>query len=511
MTTLKEEGIGLSSPRLPTIELPKLPWRQVMAISIFWFALNFHWSALGLIILPGQVFRIAGDAHKGEALAFVLIPGAFVSLFANPLFGWLSDQTRGRLATWGRRRPYILMGTLVNAAGLIWMAAAHSIPSLAIAYVLVQFASNAAQAPFHALLPDVVPEGQRGMVSGVMGILLITGNIAGVVVAAIFINASQPLSVYRHSLWITYGVIIAVMLVFMLVTIISVREHRGRSALLAARDAEPAAELSPTEGKRRPWLTASLLSTIGGTIAATALLWGMLFLWNRIANIRFSGDAQQVILEVAVTIGIFRLFDFNPRRDPDFTWVLVTRFLMMMGIYTIQAFLQYYMRDVVGVADPERETTKFVIIAALTGLASALLAGWLSDRVGRKRVIYISGGMMTLVGIVVIVAQLFTHSLPLIFVAGAIFGIGGGAYQSVDWALVADVLPSHRNYARDMGVWNISLSLPQVIAPVIGGPLIDSFTQRGMPAVGFQVLFAMAVLYCLISTMAVRNIRGVKR
>ena len=89
--------------------------------------------------------------NKGEALAFVLVPGAFVSLFANPLFDMLSDKTRGRLAAWGRRRPYILFGTLVNVVGLIWMALSRDILSLAAAYVLVQFSSNAATAPFHAL------------------------------------------------------------------------------------------------------------------------------------------------------------------------------------------------------------------------------------------------------------------------------------------------------------------------------------------------------------------------
>src|SRR5579859_3880575 len=185
MPTVKSEEEESLSPRLPAIELPKLPWTQIMAISIFWFALNFHWAALGIIILPSQVFKLVGDAHKGEALAYVLIPGAFVSLFANPLFGWLSDQVRGRLAAWGRRRPYILIGTLVNVGGLAWMAAAPNISALAIAYILVQFASNVAQAPFHALLPDVVPQEQRGMVSGVMGVLLIAGNIAGVVMAGI--------------------------------------------------------------------------------------------------------------------------------------------------------------------------------------------------------------------------------------------------------------------------------------------------------------------------------------
>ncbi|MFL5662995.1 MAG: MFS transporter, partial [Ktedonobacteraceae bacterium] len=198
--------------------------------------------------------------------------------------------------------------------------------------------------------------------------------------------------------------------------------------------------------------------------------------------------------------------DFNPRRDPDFAWVLLTRLVMMMGIYTVQDFLQFYMRDAVKVAHPEQQTTNFIIILSLTSLVSALAAGWLSDRFGRKRIVYISGTFMALVGLIFIVTQ----SLPIVLAAGAIFGLGYGAYVSVDWALVADVLPSHHNYARDMGVWNISLSIPQVIAPVIGGPLLDSFTHSGHPVLGFQILFAMSIAYCIIGTITVRFIRGVK-
>jgi len=180
---------------------------------------------------------------------------------------------------------------------------------------------------------------------------------------------------------------------------------------------------------------------------------------------------------------------------------------MMLGIYTIQAYFQYYMRDAVGVPDPERQTTNFVIIISLTSLVSALAVGWLSDRFGRKRMVYFSGGFMALVGLTFII----THSLVIVLAAGAIFGLGYGAYQSVDWALVADVLPSEKHFARDMGIWNISLSLPQVIAPVIGGPIIDHFTHAGNPLAGYQVIFAMSIIYCLIGTVTVRFIRGVKR
>ena len=517
MVTLEHEGEGYIASRRPAIALPRLRWTQMLAISIFWFALNFHWSALGIIILPSQVFKIAGNANKGVALAYVLVPGAFVSLFANPLFGMLSDRTHGRLAVWGRRRPYILFGTLFNVVGLIWMAAAHDVPTLALAYVLVQFSSNAAQAPFHALLPDIVPGEQRGLASGVMGLLATFGSIGGVIATGLFVAASKPLPEYQRGLWLAYGIVIAVLVALMLVTIISVRERMGASVQLEAREAEksgraPVQDAFLGRPRRLSWIQKIPRSTIINvlsTIVAAAIVWAMMALWNGLhsSGLQISGDFQQVILEVVITVGLLRLFDFNPRRDPDFAWVLLTRLVMMLGIFTIQAFFQYYLRDVVGASNPEQQTTNFVIIVSLTALVSALAAGWLSDRFGRKRMVYFSGTFMALVGLVFVLV----HSLAIALAAGAIFGLGYGAYQSVDWALVADVLPSHKNYARDMGVWNISLSLPQVIAPVIGGPIIDSFTRSGNSAAGYQVIFIMAIVYCLIGTATVRYIRGVKR
>lgn len=509
MATLEQGGAESIAPRRPAIQLPRLRWTQILSISIFWFALNFHWAALLIIILPSQVFKIVGNANKGVALAFVLVPGAFVSLFANPLFGMLSDRTRGKVAVWGRRRPYILFGTLVNVAGLIWMAASRDIVPLAIAYVLVQFSSNAAQAPFHALLPDIVPEEQRGLASGVMGFLSTAGTIAGVIIAGLFVAASRPLPEYEQGLWLAYGIIIAVLVALMLITIISVRERMGISARYAKERSGEASPGNPSMKRpvRRLWIMRIPRSTVlnvSGTLVVAAVAWGLMTLWN---TLQISGDLQQVILEVIATIGLLRLFDFNPRRDPDFAWVLLTRLVMMLGIFTIQTYLQYYMRDAVGVSNPEQQTTNFVIIVSLTSIVSAFVAGWLSDRFGRKRMVYVSGGFMALVGLIFVV----THSLPIVLAAGAIFGLGYGAYQSVDWALVADVLPSEKSFARDMGVWNIALSLPQVIAPVIGGPIIDGFTRSGHSLLGYQVLFMMAIAYCLIGTGTVRYIRGVKR
>lgn len=506
MASLNQEDVNYPPLKLATA-LPRLRWTQLLSISIFALAFNFHWAALGTIILPAQVLKIVGDQQKGAALAFVLVPGAFVSLFANPLFGWLSDRTRGWFATWGRRRPYILVGTLVNVACLVWMASSYNLISLMLAYMLVQFSSNAAQSPFHALLPDIVPPEQRGLTSGIIGLLGLSGNIGGVILAGILINSSKPLPVFQQGVWLTYSIIMVVMLALMVVTLFSVRDRAPGGEEIQLVPVEQV-EKSGEARISHPWLSRSLLLTLGATALAIVVAWGLMTLWN----VGHAGDAQinssveQVILELLATVGILRLFDFNPRRDPDFAWVLATRLVMMLGIYTIQNYLDYYMKDVVKAADPEAATTFFLILVSLTSLASSFTAGWLSDHFGRKRLVYISGFLMALVGMVFVL----THSFTLVIVAGATFGLGYGAYQSVDWALVADVLPSRRNFARDMGVWNIALSLPQVIAPVVGGPIIDTFTRAGQPVQGFQVLFSLAIVYCVIGTITVRFIRSIK-
>jgi MFS family permease len=476
----------------------------VLAISIFWFALNFHWSALITVVLPGQVMVLVGNTQKVSALAFVLGPGAFVSLIANPLFGWLSDHTQGRLACWGRRRPYILVGTLLNIGGLLWMATTHDIAMLALAYALVQFTNNAAQAPFHALLPDIVPEQQRGAVSGIMGCLMIGGTIAGTGTAGLLLDASLPPALYWHGLYLIYILISVVLFIFMLITVTMTQEKYG-AAIPRRKTGKPKTT--------RMRVTGRMLLDIGLVVA---FVWGLLDGWQLLpaTSLPLSGNLQQLALETFVTIGLLRMFDFRPWRNPDFAWVLVTRFLVTMGMALIQNWIPYYLHDVLKFAHTELVTAQFLASIAIAGLCSSALAGWLSDRIGRKQLVYIAGGIMAPIGIIVIIAQLYINStttlFPILLGAGVIFGVGYGAYQSVDWALVADVLPGQEHFARDLGVWNISLSFPQILAPAIAGPLITTFTMHGQIAAGYQILFGLATTSCLTGTIAVHAIRGVK-
>lgn len=509
--------------------LPRRSLGGLIAISIFWFALNFHWSALLLIVVPSQVTSLLlhaapgatlaaqkswVDAHKALTLALVVAPGLIVALIANPLFGLLSDRTPGRL---GRRRPYVLGGTLINVAGLALMGFAPlafihqgrgnpfgpSIIALTLGLMVTQLANNAAAAPFHALLPDLVPREQRGKASGIMGLALFLGQIGGAIAPTLcgfnsdsLLNGTQRGSSFDHGLIAAYAIVAVVILLMAGLTCVTVREQPWRgSRTTTPEEAHTARELL-------------------GTVVVTLLVAGAAFGLTR-APIGFalnpdSLSVLQLLAVIIASIGAARAFGFRPRRDPDFSWVVSTRMLVMMGVYMVQTFLLYYMKDVVHSTKPEQDTATFIIILTGAALISTLVAGWASDRLGRKRMVYISGAFMALVGAAFVGAPYLVPGqiLLLTFIASAIFGLGYGAYISVDWALVADVLPSEKTYARDMGVWNIGLTLPQVLAAVLGGWLL---TLGGHTRFGYSLLFIWFVLFCVAGTVTVRYIKGVQR
>lgn len=507
---------------------------QLVAISIFWFALNFHWIAINSFIIPPQVVSLlyraapAGSPaeqsvwvndHKALALAIVVAPGLVVALLANPYFGLLSDRTPGR---YGRRRPYILAGTLLNVVGLAVMALlpnlliqdhsgivlSASMLALIAGLMLTQVANNAAAAPFHALLPDLVPAEQRGLSSGIMGLAYWLGTIGGALLPFIFgLNFKQLLegqlgyAVLQQQIVLAYAAVAAVILVMALLTVALVHETPWQPALLA-----------PAQRAEESHTLRDLGLTIVAVIAASAVT---LVVLRAATGSQFNADTFSIVPAVASVvagIGAARAFDFRPRRNPDFSWVVLTRMVLMIGVYIVLTYLQFYMADVAH-TDPDKASSKFLIVLTLTATLSTAIAGWASDRVGRKRMVYISGAFMAVVGVAFILAPYLVPGqiLTLALISAAIFGLGFGAYISVDWALVADVLPSEATFARDMGVWNIGITIAGASGTVIGGWLLTFGKSIGTVEFGYTLLFAGFVFFCVLGTVTVRFIKGVAR
>lgn len=200
----------------------------------------------------------------------------------------------------------------------------------------------------------------------------------------------------------------------------------------------------------------------------------------------------------------------DPWLLPDFRWVWFTRFLNAVGFYCIQVYIKNFLEDEVRVFQvgpltldsPFKAYIFLALIISLVGAVSAVLAGKRSDQIGRKRIIRMAGALM----FCVLVPFAFVQSYATIVALGAVFAVGYGAYLSADWALVSDILPDPATFARDMGMWSLSVPLGQSLAGALGGA-IEGFNARS-PGLGYMAMFLFASACFLASTELVRRIKG---
>ena len=147
-------------------------------LALYAFGYTGIWMAL---LTPGMVsialkLRQLSPGSAAHDLALVLSIGAGVAIVSNPIFGRLSDRTRSRF---GRRRPWIVAGMLCGTLALVIVAQAQNVGMVLTGWCLAQLAFNAVLSAMVAVLPDQVPEENRGTVSGIIAVCLPIGQALG--------------------------------------------------------------------------------------------------------------------------------------------------------------------------------------------------------------------------------------------------------------------------------------------------------------------------------------------
>ncbi|MEV6331186.1 MFS transporter [Streptomyces sp. NPDC051909] len=194
-----------------------------------------------------------------------------------------------------------------------------------------------------------------------------------------------------------------------------------------------------------------------------------------------------------------RSFWVSPRRHPDFGWAWLTRFLINLGNALGTLYLFYFLADAVRYADPGTGVLILTVVYTLCAAVTAIPAGVLSDRVGRRK------SFVVLCSLVMTAAALLlalVHTWPAALAAAAVLGAGYGIYLAVDQALVTQVLPEAADRAKDLGVINIANSGPQVLAPALASPVIAHLG-------GYTGLYAAAAAVTLLGGLLVGRIRSV--
>ncbi len=180
---------------MATVALEREPWVRVSLSYRLSFLLASMVGGLSSVcikqlLLPIQVSQLAPHA-TATAFALVASLGACAGLIAAPLSGALSDRTTAR---WGRRRPWIVGGTVIAVVGLLTMAWASSIPLLLVGEVLAQIGVDTILATVTALLPDQIPAQQRSGPAAINGMAPIVGGVLGLVLVT---RLTAPGSVWQ--------------------------------------------------------------------------------------------------------------------------------------------------------------------------------------------------------------------------------------------------------------------------------------------------------------------------
>lgn len=148
-------------------------------ITVYTFAAFSAWVALITPIAMTLALRVQQLDPEGKAgsLALATSLGALINMLVGPVIGLLSDRTTLRM---GRRRPWMALGIIGGFFGLLIVAKADSIATLVLGWCVTQamFAVNGAATS--AIMPDLIPESQRGKLSGLIGMSQQLGVALGV-------------------------------------------------------------------------------------------------------------------------------------------------------------------------------------------------------------------------------------------------------------------------------------------------------------------------------------------
>ena len=160
-----------------------LPVPQLVRLSLYWLGLSSIFA--GLTNILGNRLQFTGlvsPGTEGTTLFELTIGGSIVAALVQPTIGSLSDYTISR---WGRRKPYILIGSVLDVFFLLGIASSNGLLAIAAFVILLQFSSNFAQGPFQGYVPDLVPARQVGLASSLVGLMQICGNVAGFAIGSI--------------------------------------------------------------------------------------------------------------------------------------------------------------------------------------------------------------------------------------------------------------------------------------------------------------------------------------
>jgi MFS family permease len=367
-----------------------------------------------------------------EVLGYITGTAQLIYLVISPMVGIWSDRMR---SGFGRRTPFIFLGTGIGLAGLVVMGLAPNLMIVGAGWVLGMSGWSISGAAIQNLMADKLPEQQRGKVSALTGLMTQIAPVLGIGVA--------------------YAVSSNTLLVFV----------------------------------------------IPGVIGAVLLA--------LLPIIKPEGSSKDLAVTSQVTAkSVVASYGFNVRRYPDFAWNWLGRFVFFMGLYFNTTFGTFFYAQRLNL--PVREVAGVVATIGMLGVvaaaAGALLGGFLSDKLRRRRLFVVISAVLFVGGAL---AEATAWSLPQLIIGAVLMQTSIAVFATVDQAIIFAILPDRTETGRYMAVVAFAQKIPSAVAPLIASVVIT------LGAIGAEKNYTLlylsgAVLALLGGTVIALKVKSVR-
>lgn len=466
-----------------------------------------------------RIFQGLGVEVNHLAILWIAAPAT--GLLVQPIIGYLSDKTWGRL---GRRRPYFFWGAILTSAALLVMPNAPVLWIAAAALWVMDAAINITMEPFRAFVGDNLPDEQRAAGYAMQSFFIGAGAVLASALPWMLTHWFSVSNVAEGggappSVHIAFYAGAAGLLLSVLWTVFTTREYSPEQ--LAAFEASeralkggtPTAADAPTRTVRA-YLVGGLAWTLAGLLLAAAIFATRLEkeLYVLAGMIGLFGLAQVVagLLRRAgrTANGFSEVVEDLFRMPATMKQLAVVQFfswfgLFAMWIYTTPAVaaFHYHAADTASRAYNDGADWVGVLFAIYNGVAAlaALVIPLVARAVGRKACHALCLGL----------GGLGLAAFPLIREPGLLWipmigvGFAWSSILSAPYSILSGALPAAKMGVY-MGIFNFFIVIPQLLAATLLGLLLKAFF--GGEAIWALGLGAAGMLAAAACVFGVRDI-----
>ncbi|URD60896.1 MFS transporter [Sphingomonas sp. KRR8] len=185
--------------------------------------------------------------------------------------------------------------------------------------------------------------------------------------------------------------------------------------------------------------------------------------------------------------------------DRRILWRLwLSRLFVQVAEGLLFLFIYYFLRSVSGGALSLGEYAWTNAIVQILAIPVALAMGRLSDRYQRRK-----APLLAMIGLIMIglAGMALAHSWLLVVCCYGIFLSGSNSFLALHSAFAMQQLPDRRHFGRDLGLFNLTNTLPSLISPLLAAVVIG---QLGYQSLLMILAALMLVPALLLSRLAIR-------